>query len=158
MPHPYHSPWFVHSNYIWRKVKVMKLLIIQIFPASYYYSLLGSKYLPRRPLCLPVKFIVSWFLLLISLNYITDRWWQTLYVWIFRLEASVACRVGGSTPGLYSRGLGFKSRPRGFFVLFKSSARLSTWTVQRISTGRFLRHLFNSLFAHYTPFDTNYLS
>jgi hypothetical protein len=36
MPHActLHTPWLNHSNYIWRRVQVMKLLIIQFSPAS----------------------------------------------------------------------------------------------------------------------------
>jgi hypothetical protein len=29
MPCPPHPPWLDHSNYTWRKVQVMKLLIMQ---------------------------------------------------------------------------------------------------------------------------------
>jgi hypothetical protein len=32
----FHSPLFDHSNYTWQRVKVMKLLIVQFPPASYY--------------------------------------------------------------------------------------------------------------------------
>jgi hypothetical protein len=28
MPCPSHPPWFDHSNYTWRRVQVMKLLIM----------------------------------------------------------------------------------------------------------------------------------
>jgi hypothetical protein len=34
MPCPAHPPWLDHSNYIWRRVQVMKLLAVQIFPTS----------------------------------------------------------------------------------------------------------------------------
>jgi hypothetical protein len=35
MPCPSHPPWLHHSNYTWRRVQVMKLLIIQFSPTSY---------------------------------------------------------------------------------------------------------------------------
>jgi hypothetical protein len=36
MPHPPHSPWFDLLNNIWRGVQNMKLLIVQLSPASSY--------------------------------------------------------------------------------------------------------------------------
>jgi hypothetical protein len=34
MPCPSHPPWLDHSNYAWRRVQAMKLLIMQFSPAS----------------------------------------------------------------------------------------------------------------------------
>jgi hypothetical protein len=34
MPCPSHPPWLYHSNYIWWRVKVMKLLIMQFSPPT----------------------------------------------------------------------------------------------------------------------------
>jgi hypothetical protein len=124
MQYPPHSPRFAHSNYISLRVQVMKLIIMNFSPASYYYTLLRSKYLPQHPLYLPLKFLFSKLLIpkQSELNY-GQMMTEKLYVWIFLLEASVVYRVAGGTPALYSRGLGFKSRPGGFFVSFKSSAK-----------------------------------
>jgi hypothetical protein len=36
IPCPSHPPWLDHSNYIWRRVIVMKLLIMLLSPTSYY--------------------------------------------------------------------------------------------------------------------------
>jgi hypothetical protein len=41
MPCPSHSPWLNHSNYTWRQIQVMKLLIMQLFP-TYNYIILFS--------------------------------------------------------------------------------------------------------------------
>jgi hypothetical protein len=39
MPCPSHSPWLEHSNYTWRRVQVMKLLIMLFTPTSHgFYS------------------------------------------------------------------------------------------------------------------------
>jgi hypothetical protein len=38
MPLPSHPPWLDHSNYISRRLRVMKLLIIQFFPTSYHFT------------------------------------------------------------------------------------------------------------------------
>jgi hypothetical protein len=35
MPCPSHPPWLDHSNYTWRRVQVMKLLIMQFSPSPY---------------------------------------------------------------------------------------------------------------------------
>jgi hypothetical protein len=49
-PCPFHPPWLDHSNYIWRYVQVMKLLIVQfLFLVSYYFIPLGSKHSPQHP-------------------------------------------------------------------------------------------------------------
>jgi hypothetical protein len=34
MPCPSHPPWLHHSNYTWRRVQVMKLLIMQFSPTD----------------------------------------------------------------------------------------------------------------------------
>jgi hypothetical protein len=39
IPCPSHPPWLVHSNWIWRRVYVMKLHIIQFSPISYLLTL-----------------------------------------------------------------------------------------------------------------------
>jgi hypothetical protein len=36
MPNPTHYPWFDHSNNIWWRVQIIKLLIMQFSPASRY--------------------------------------------------------------------------------------------------------------------------
>jgi hypothetical protein len=46
---PISSPWLDHSNYIWRGVQVMKLLIMQFSPTSRYLVSLRSKYSPQHP-------------------------------------------------------------------------------------------------------------
>jgi hypothetical protein len=42
-------PPSLHSNYTWRKVQVMKLLLMLIYPASRCFTPLRSKYSPRQP-------------------------------------------------------------------------------------------------------------
>jgi hypothetical protein len=37
MPYSSHSPWLDHSNYVWRGVQVMKLLIMEFYPISYHH-------------------------------------------------------------------------------------------------------------------------
>jgi hypothetical protein len=37
MPCPSHPPWLDHSNYIWRRVQVMKLLIMQFSSTSCHF-------------------------------------------------------------------------------------------------------------------------
>jgi hypothetical protein len=44
MPCPSHAPWLDHSNYTWRRVQVMKLLIMQFSPTSCHFISLRSKY------------------------------------------------------------------------------------------------------------------
>jgi hypothetical protein len=39
MPCPSHSPWLDHSNYTWRRVQPMKLLIMQFSPISSGYMI-----------------------------------------------------------------------------------------------------------------------
>jgi hypothetical protein len=41
IPYPFHSPWLDHSNYIWRRVQVVKLLSMQFSPTyRHFISLL----------------------------------------------------------------------------------------------------------------------
>jgi hypothetical protein len=44
MPCPSHLLWLGNSNYTWRKVQVMKLHVMQLSPASYYFIPLRSEY------------------------------------------------------------------------------------------------------------------
>jgi hypothetical protein len=53
MPCPSHSPSLDHSNYIWQRVQVMKLLIMQFSPPSCYFVPLRSKYPPQHPVLTP---------------------------------------------------------------------------------------------------------
>jgi hypothetical protein len=48
MPHPSHSHSLDHSNYTWRRVQVMKLIIMQFSP-TYHFIPLRSKYSPQHP-------------------------------------------------------------------------------------------------------------
>jgi hypothetical protein len=41
--------WLDHSDYVWRRVQVMKLLIMKLSPTFYYSTLLRSKYSPQHP-------------------------------------------------------------------------------------------------------------
>jgi hypothetical protein len=43
MPRPSHPPWLGHSNYTWRRVQVMKLLIMQFSPTSCLFISFRSK-------------------------------------------------------------------------------------------------------------------
>jgi hypothetical protein len=38
MPCPSHPPWLDHSNYTWRRVQPMKLLIMQLLQELFYYK------------------------------------------------------------------------------------------------------------------------
>jgi hypothetical protein len=49
MPFPPHPPSVYHYNYTWRIVQVMKLVIMQLSPASYHFIPLRSKYSPQHP-------------------------------------------------------------------------------------------------------------
>jgi hypothetical protein len=49
MPCPSLPPWLEHSNYTWRTVQVMKLLIMQFSPTFCYFNSLWSKYSPQHP-------------------------------------------------------------------------------------------------------------
>jgi hypothetical protein len=49
MPCPSHPPWLDHTNYAWRRVKVMKLLIMKFSPSSCHYISLWPKYSPLHP-------------------------------------------------------------------------------------------------------------
>jgi hypothetical protein len=44
-----HPSWLDHSNYTWRRVQVMKLLIMQFSPPSCHFISLWSKYSPQYP-------------------------------------------------------------------------------------------------------------
>jgi hypothetical protein len=44
MPFPSHPPWIDHSNYVWRRGQVMKLLIMQFSPVSCHLIPLGSNW------------------------------------------------------------------------------------------------------------------
>jgi hypothetical protein len=44
MPCPSHSRWLDNSDYTWRRVQVMKLLIMQLSPTSRHFISLPSKY------------------------------------------------------------------------------------------------------------------
>jgi hypothetical protein len=52
-PRPYHRPWLDHSNYTWRTVRVMELLIMQFSPTSYHFIPLRSKYSPTPSAYVP---------------------------------------------------------------------------------------------------------
>jgi hypothetical protein len=42
---PPHPPWLDHSNYTWRRVQIMKLLIMQFSPTSCHFTSLGPNIL-----------------------------------------------------------------------------------------------------------------
>jgi hypothetical protein len=46
---PSDLPWFDHSNYTWRRVQVMKFLIMQFSLISCHFISLWSKYSPQHP-------------------------------------------------------------------------------------------------------------
>jgi hypothetical protein len=46
---PSHPPWLDYSNYTWRRVKVMKLLIMQFSQTSRHFISLRPKYSSQRP-------------------------------------------------------------------------------------------------------------
>jgi hypothetical protein len=48
MPCPSHRNWLDHNNYTYRRVQVMKLLIMQFSPTSRHFMSLGSEYSPQR--------------------------------------------------------------------------------------------------------------
>jgi hypothetical protein len=48
MPCPFNPPLLDHCNYIWLRVEVMKILIMQISPSGYYFIPLHSKYSPQH--------------------------------------------------------------------------------------------------------------
>jgi hypothetical protein len=49
IPYSSHPPSSDHSNYTWRRVQVMKLLITQFSQTSYHLIRLQSKYSPQHP-------------------------------------------------------------------------------------------------------------
>jgi hypothetical protein len=48
MPCPYHPPWLYNTNYIWWRVRFMKVLITQFSPICYHFIRLCSKYSPQH--------------------------------------------------------------------------------------------------------------
>jgi hypothetical protein len=56
---PSHPPWFNNSNYTWRRVQVMKLLIMQFSPTSCQFIPLRFKYSPQRPVLTYPEFIIN---------------------------------------------------------------------------------------------------
>jgi hypothetical protein len=61
MPCPPHPPWLDRSNYTWRRVQVMKLLIMQFSPISCHFISLRSRYSQHPVLNLPKWFFfISW--------------------------------------------------------------------------------------------------
>jgi hypothetical protein len=44
MPCPFHLPWLDHSNYTWRRLQIMKLLIMKFSPTFCHFIPLRSKY------------------------------------------------------------------------------------------------------------------
>jgi hypothetical protein len=62
MLYPFHLPLLDHSNYTWRRVQVMKLLVMQFSPPSRHLIPLQAKYPPQHPqsmFCLNVRGQVS---------------------------------------------------------------------------------------------------
>jgi hypothetical protein len=53
MPRPSHPPWLDHPNYTWRRVQVMKLLIMLFSATSCHFISLRSKYSPQQSTFLP---------------------------------------------------------------------------------------------------------
>jgi hypothetical protein len=51
MPCPSHPSWLGHSNYVWRGVQVMKLLIMRFSSKSYNFISPMSKYYPQHRVC-----------------------------------------------------------------------------------------------------------
>jgi hypothetical protein len=49
MPRPSHPFWLDHSNYAWRRVQAMKLLIMQFPLISCHFIPLWSNYPPQHP-------------------------------------------------------------------------------------------------------------
>jgi hypothetical protein len=75
MPCLSHPPWLDHSNYTWRRVKVMKLLIMQPYLTSYTSIFLLSKYSQHPVLKHPQSvcgFIIILWLFLIG-RYLFER-------------------------------------------------------------------------------------
>jgi hypothetical protein len=48
-PRPSHPTWLDHSNYTWRRVQVMKLLIMLFSPTSCHFNPLRSNYSHQHP-------------------------------------------------------------------------------------------------------------
>jgi hypothetical protein len=49
MPRPSHHPRLDYSNYIWSRVQITKLLVMQFSPLSRHFIPLRSKYPPQTP-------------------------------------------------------------------------------------------------------------
>jgi hypothetical protein len=49
MPYPSHNPWLDHSNNIWLRVSVIKLLIMKFSPTSCHFIPLRSKCSSQQP-------------------------------------------------------------------------------------------------------------
>jgi hypothetical protein len=45
-----HPPWLDHANYIWQRIQVMKLPIMQFPPISCHIISLQSKHSPQHPI------------------------------------------------------------------------------------------------------------
>jgi hypothetical protein len=65
VPCPTYPSCLNHSNYIWRREQVMKLLITKSSPASYYFIPLQSKYSPQHPV---LKYFFSYELMTYLFN------------------------------------------------------------------------------------------
>jgi hypothetical protein len=69
-----HPPWLFYSNYIWRRVEIMKLLITQFSPTSYHFIPLLFKCFHDHPVLNIIQLQASVFILVWnSLNMI----WKT---------------------------------------------------------------------------------
>jgi hypothetical protein len=53
-----HPPWLHYSNYIWQRVHIMKFLIMQFSPTSYYFFTLWSKYSPQNHSQIPSVYVL----------------------------------------------------------------------------------------------------
>jgi hypothetical protein len=49
MPCQSHPHWLDHFNYMWRRVQIVRLLIMQVSLTSYHFIPLRSEYFPRHP-------------------------------------------------------------------------------------------------------------
>jgi hypothetical protein len=54
---PAYPPCVGNSNYTWRSVQVMKLLIMQFSPTSYHLIPLSSKQSPQHPALTPSVYV-----------------------------------------------------------------------------------------------------
>jgi hypothetical protein len=62
MPFPSHHPWLDHSNKTWRRVQVMKLLMMQLSPFSRSVRSVRSRYVHSvlQHLCLQRLLVTVW--------------------------------------------------------------------------------------------------